>query len=382
MSKQSKSLQIGNPPYIKELGNEHVFSKVNNTHFGQKYHAGKMDYWFYFMHKGIELLKINGIITFITSRYWINSSGAKKLIRHIKSEMSFIDIVDIGNLTVFENVVGYHMISELRKTKKNELCYYKKLDIDVNNIQEGIFSKQVPIPQNELFSENDEIIFEKSDNNSDLTLNDVCSVFQGVVEASDKISNKMYKRNPDPKHYVNEGIFVLSEDEYNALKLTSDEKEIFELYEDEGCINRYYTDYSKIRHLIYSDSLNRDKIKSNTNFKNLKAHLDYMSDYITSTYKPYGLHRARVYDDFVQDKLIGPSMFRIPNFTFDDKKLFVGMSYNVIISKRSTNLLFVLALLNSSYASDWFYKKAKHRGVGVDVGVDKLRTFPIPQATL
>lgn len=259
---------------------------------------------------------------------------------------------------------------------------YKKLDIDVNNIQEGIFSKQVPIPQNELFSENDEIIFEKTDNNSDLTLNDVCSVFQGVVEASDKISNKMYKRNPDPKHYVNEGIFVLSEDEYNALKLTSDEKEIFELYEDEGCINRYYTDYSKIRHLIYSDSLNRDKIKSNTNFKNIKAHLDYMSDYITSTYKPYGLHRARVYDDFVQDKLIGPSMFGIPNFTFDDKKLFVGMSYNVIISKSSTNLLFVLALLNSSYASDWFYKNAKHRGVGVDVGVEKLRTFPIPQATL
>ena len=372
---------IGNPPYIKELGNEHVFSKVNNTHFGQKYHAGKMDYWFYFMHKGIELLKTNGIITFITSRYWINSSGAKKLIRHIKNEMSFIDIVDIGNLTVFENVVGYHMISELRKTKKNEVCSYKQLDNDVKNIQEGIFSKQIPIPQNDLFSENDEIIFEKRENNYVFTLNDVCSVFQGVVEASDKISNKMYKRNPDPKHFVNEGIFVLSEDEYKTLTLTSEEKEIIELYEDEGCINRYYTDYSKTRHLIYSDTLNRDKIENNSNFKNLKSHLDYMADYITSTYKPYGLHRARVHNDFIQKKLIGPSMFGKPNFTYDDKNLFVGMSYNVIISKNSTNLLFILALLNSSYASDWFYKNAKHRGIGVDVGVDKLRTFPIPTAT-
>ncbi|MBQ7882222.1 MAG: hypothetical protein IJ312_05880 [Treponema sp.] len=55
------------------------------------------------------------------------------------------------------------------------------------------------------------------------------------------------------------------------------------------------------------------------------------------------------------------------------------MSYNVIISKNSTNLLFILALLNSIYASDWFYKNAKHRGAGVDVGVDKLRTFPIPK---
>ena len=377
--KDGFDIVIGNPPYIKELGNEHVFSKVNNTHFGQKYHAGKMDYWFYFMHKGIELLKTNGIITFITSRYWINSSGAKKLIRHIKNEMTFIDIVDIGNLTVFENVVGYHMISELRKTKKIEICSYKKLDDNVNNIQEGIFAKQIPIPHNELFSENDEIIFEKRENNSALTLNDVCSVFQGVVEASDKISNKMYKRNPDPKHFVNEGIFVLSEDEYKALNLTSEEKEIIELYEDEGCINRYYTDYNKTRHLIYSDALNRDKIENNSNFKNLKSHLDYMADYITSTYKPYGLHRARVHDDFIQKKLIGPSMFGKPNFTYDDKNLFVGMSYNVIISKNSTNLLFILALLNSSYANDWFYKNAKHRGVGVDVGVDKLRTFPIPK---
>ena len=74
-------------------------------------------------------------------------------------------------------------------------------------------------------------------------------------------------------------------------------------------------------------------------------------------------------------------MFGKPNFTYDDKNLFVGMSYNVIISKNSTNLLFILALLNSSYASDWFYKNAKHRGIGVDVGVDKLRTFPIPTAT-
>ncbi len=377
--KDGFDIVIGNPPYIKELGNEHIFSKVNNTCFGQKYHAGKMDYWFYFMHKGIELLKTNGIITFITSRYWINSSGAKKLIKHIKNEMSFIDIVDVGNLTVFENVVGYHMISELRKTKKNEICSYKKLDYDVNNIQEGIFSKQIPIPQNELFSENDEIIFEKKKNDYAFTLNDVCSVFQGVVEASDKISNKMYKRNPDPKHFVNEGIFVLSEDEYKALELTSEEKEIIELYEDEGCINRYYTNYSKTRYLIYSDTLNRDRIEKNSNFKNLKAHLDYMADYITSTYKPYGLHRARVHDDFIQKKLIGPSMFRKPNFTYDDKNLFVGMSYNVIISKNSTNLLFILALLNSTYASDWFYKNAKHRGVGVDVGVDKLRTFPIPK---
>ena len=103
-----------------------------------------------------------------------------------------------------------------------------------------------------------------------------------------------------------------------------------------------------------------------------------MADYVTSTYKPYGLHRARVYSDFTQEKLIGPSMFGKPSFALDSRKLFVGMSYNIITPKEGTDLFFILGLLNSSWAEKWFYGNAKHRGVGVDVGVDKLRDFPIP----
>ncbi len=62
------------------------------------------------------------------------------------------------------------------------------------------------------------------------------------------------------------------------------------------------------------------------------------------------------------------------------KKLFVGMSYNIITSKKNTNLLYVLGLLNSTFGKSWFYNNAKHRGIGVDVGVEKLRQFPIPNS--
>ena len=341
-----------------------------------------MDYWFYFMHKSIELIKPYGIISFITSRYWINSSGAKKLIKHIKNEMSFIDIVDIGDVEVFEKVVGYHMISILQKATVIKETSYKKISDRIENVIKNKFEEKRYIPEENLITDDFEIILEKrTDNKYDLKLDDVCAVFQGIVEASDKISNKMYKKNPNPKHYVNEGIFVLSNEEYDSLELTQEEKNIFELYEEEGCINRYFTNYHKTRHLIYSDAKNRAKIANNKQFKHIKKHLDYMAEYITSTYKPYGLHRARIHDDFTQEKIIGPSMFCIPNFTFDDKNLFVGMSYNNVIAKNDTELKFILGLLNSSYAKDWFYKNAKHRGSGVDVGVDKLRTFPIPAAT-
>ena len=42
-----------------------------------------MDYWFYFLHKAIELTHPNSVITFITSRYWLKSTGAKKLIKSV-----------------------------------------------------------------------------------------------------------------------------------------------------------------------------------------------------------------------------------------------------------------------------------------------------------
>ena len=74
---------IGNPPYLKERDNAHIFKDVNNSNFGKQWHQGKMDFWFYFLHKEIDISNPKAIITFITSRYWLNSQGAKKLINRI-----------------------------------------------------------------------------------------------------------------------------------------------------------------------------------------------------------------------------------------------------------------------------------------------------------
>ena len=379
--KDGFDIVIGNPPYIKELGNEKVFTPVINSSFGKKYHAGKMDYWYYFLHKSIESISKSGIISFITSRYWINSTGAKKIIKHVSEETSFLNIVDIGKLKVFDNVVGHHMISILTKDTSRDTCKYFAISDDVKNIVKGIYTNQRFIKRDDLFINNEIVLENRIATNTTQILGDICNVAQGVVEASDKISPKMYKKNPLPNHHVGEGIFVLSFDEYNELNLSTEEKNIMVTFEDDGCLSRYCVNYGVTRKLIYADAQNRQKIATDINFSNLKKHLDNMSDYITSTYKPYGLHRARKYSDFTQPKLIGPSMFVQPCYCYDDQNLFVGMSYNIITPKDDTNLLLILGIINSKYAQDWFHSNAKHRGAGVDVGVDKLRTFPIASAT-
>ena len=58
-------------------------------------------------------------------------------------------------------------------------------------------------------------------------------------------------------------------------------------------------------------------------------------------------------------------------------------SFEYIYHKKDKNLernLYVqniLAVLNSSVAREWFYSYGKKRGAGVDIGVDKIRSFPI-----
>ena len=155
---------IGNPPYLKERDNKKVFEIVNKSSFGKKYHQGKMDYWFYFLHKAIDLAKNEAIISYITSRYWLNSSGAKKLIERVANELSFVAFVDIGKLKVFEEVAGHHMVAVYKKTKKFDKFIYRKLDNELTDINKNENTENLSIKtlSNKAVFKNNEIILESS----------------------------------------------------------------------------------------------------------------------------------------------------------------------------------------------------------------------------
>lgn len=369
---------IGNPPYIKERDNKDTFATLLKTEWGKRNHAGKMDYWFYFMHKAIEITTQTPVVCFITSRYWVNSSGAKKVIKDIKKNLSIRQIIDVGDLKLFDNVVGHHMISMYNSNDDCAPCLYRKLEDNAKNVILGKFAEEREIAQEDIICNNEIVLELRNKIDCNTKLSDFCIVSQGVVEASDKISSKMYRKLPHPNHYVGEGIFVLNTHELSSLTLTSAERQYIKPYLGDGCINRYYINYDGTKNLIYSDETCRNLIKNSNDFIGLRNHLDKFKDYITSCWKPYGIHRSRKVEYFTSKKIITPSMFAHPSFAYDENSIFVGMSFNVVLPLEGTNLLYILGILNSDLADKWFYANAKHRGVGVDVGVEKLREFPIP----
>lgn len=376
---------IGNPPYLREKGNAYRFENVNNSFLGKKYHQGKMDFWFYFLHQAIELSKTGGVINFITSRYWINSTGAEKLIKRVKKNLQFINVVDIGKLRVFDNVAGHHMISTFVKSQTDTVFKYKKLKNDISEVFAETSTENIEVTtlQNDLvFTDNAEINFSYKNNfeiRNTIVLDDIFEATQGVVQNPDKVSGKAagkYKLNS------NEGVFVLTEDEYSAMKLNSTEQEYVKDFYDDCAIGQYGLNENLKKHLLYVTKNNCHNIDR---LPNLKKHLekyrcimDDRRENRKGTLDWYHMHWPRKARYFEKEKIAVPSMFSEPRAVFLSDKSYFGMGTNIINPRtKAYSLKYLLVILNSSFAKHWFNTNGKKRGSGMDIGVSKLRQFPV-----
>jgi len=388
LEKNGFDIIIANPPYNREKGFAEMFEPVNKSLFGEKYHSGKMNFWYYFLHKAIDKSNDNAIISFITSRYWITSTGSKSLIKRIKDKLSFVDILDIGKVKVFDKVIGQHIVCTYSK-KKVEKFNYKKVSNNITDIFSSKNTSNINITtfnQGEIFTDNDEINFRKSvikytkneyDLLDDETAMSLFNPAQGVIESPDRIKEKNLIEKPSRDINIGDGVFVLNQEEISKINPDKDEKKVLKKYLNSSDVEKYKINYSN-QYLIYSDKEVIKKIK-NKQYLNLLNHLKKFKKYITSGNGPYGLHRPRNENFFLYPKIIFKNMFLQPAFTYDEDKYYVGMSFIVIIENSGISLKYLLALLNSKFGFYWFIKNAKERGIAFDVTVEKIKKFPIPK---
>ena len=68
--KKGFDILIANPPYIGQKMNNKIFREVKATSFGKKFHQRRMDYFYFFFHRGLDILKDKGVLSFITTNYY------------------------------------------------------------------------------------------------------------------------------------------------------------------------------------------------------------------------------------------------------------------------------------------------------------------------
>lgn len=181
---ESYNIILGNPPYFGEKNHKEIFDIIKKSDFGKKYYEAKMDYFYFFIEKGIELLEKDGVLTYITTNYWLRADSGKKLRVCIKENTNLYYLNNI-NKSVFENAPGQHnMIFSLKKEdfKNNEV----KIISSCNNFT--INSKNLYDEEGKIvLSDQKEYEFSKKLlGNKSFFLEDKFNINQGIVSGLDK----------------------------------------------------------------------------------------------------------------------------------------------------------------------------------------------------
>lgn len=215
---------IGNPPYVGEKGNKELFRPIAGTRFGEKYYYGKMDLFYFFYHKAIDIGNADAEILFITTNYYPTAFGGKRLRLDFKERTRIRRMINFNELRIFESALGQHnMITML--TKKTESisaqnCFCKMTGVaDADLLKKILYSDNLDekyfvryeVPQDALYDGDEAYIRLAGVNNSSTdtidsvldkianskyTLKTIANIKQGIVSGADKYTDAQ-KRNMD-----------------------------------------------------------------------------------------------------------------------------------------------------------------------------------------
>lgn len=381
---------IGNPPYVKEYTNRAAFDGVRKS----PYYKGKMDLWYLFACRGLDLLKKDdGVLTFIATNNWTTNSGASLLRDKLSRDGTIRSLVDFGPYMIFESAGIQTMI--LTSTR-NALCpeYSFRLSRIVGRNPE--FADVLKALSHEATTEVETLrpvidrasmlgsLYTFSDGENAATLDAIArrgtqrlsaqEIAQGIVAPQDRVNRDALERLPNSCS-IGEGIFVLSDAEKNALRLNARESALVKPYYTSEQMGRYAASPKNEDWIIYTDSSYADPA-SMRGLPNLKAHLDRFVKVITSSNAPYGLHRSRDRDFFEGERVLALRKCVEPTFTYVPFPAYVSQSFNIIRSARF-KAKYLTGLLNSALAKFWFRHRGKMQGHNYQLDLEPLMGFPI-----
>lgn len=387
---------IGNPPYIGEKNNKNSFDLVKSTDMGKKFAVGKMDYFYYFFHKGLDICKDKGTIVFITTNYFITADSAIKLRSDLKSRSVIKCLINFNEYKIFKSALGQHnLITVLEKNQNNDglsfNCITKRKGLYEDNILRNIFDGQDSltdyylINQNDLYEGNENFIRisgisgantgnEKNDKilkilekieKKGVKLKELCDVKTGLGSGIDKVSKRHLKL--DDSYIIGEEVFVVS-NKFFIDAPDSEKKYIKPLYKNSD-IKRYYNSTNTNKYIIYtSKDIDVDTIPY------IKNHLLKFKPLIEKIRKGaeiwYSLVRPREQRIFVNPKIIVPQRSKFNDFSYTEEEFYGSSDIYYIINKNGyehINLKYILALLNSKLYYVWLYYKGKRKGENLEL---------------
>ena len=318
---------------------------------------------------------------------------------HLNSENIFlqngrlIEFIDFGDFKVFDTAGIQTMIYIMKNTVDNNcysLKYSKIIDKKITHEDAKLFLEKIEDDRFEYFNSeisneqylgktinfinsNLNILIEKIEGKKNFFLNSD-EIASGIDLLQDFV-NKKHKEVIENVE-IGDGIFNLSQTEYQNLNFSLTEKELIKPFYTTKELQRFYGEKQNNYWIIYTNSefKNEEKIIP---YPNIKRHLDKFIPVLTSVNKPYGLHRAREEKYFKGEKIFSlRKCSKRPTFTYTDFDAYVNRTFLIIKTDR-INQKFLTALLNSNIIAFWLKIKGKLQGDNFQIDKNPLLGLPL-----
>ncbi|EAK9857423.1 class I SAM-dependent DNA methyltransferase [Campylobacter lari] len=392
---QGFDLIIGNPPYIRQ---EDIKELKPNLAKNYKVYKGTSDIYTYFYELGFNVLKQNGVLSFITSNKYTRAGYGEPLREFLLKNTTLLEYIDLNGIKVFESAtVDTSILSfEKAKAKDNSFKYLapntellKENDFNIESISN--FNK---IAQNSLskecFTFNDESTnaLKAKIENHGTPLKDWhgLNIYRGILtglneafiittekrdeiltkckdevekERTAKLIRKML-RGRDIKRYSYEwaGLWVI----FIPWHFPNVEKPKTMLENEQDLKEQYSSLYN---HLLSHKEKLSNRNKAETGIR----------------YEWYCLQRwgANYYQEFEKEKIGWQRVTQEPSFILENERVLLD-SMAFMVGNSKNELKYLLGFLNSSLIF-YYFKNIGHlySDKGFLLSNQYVEKFPIPK---
>jgi hypothetical protein len=347
---------IGNPPYVRQESLGPQFKEYAQKNFAS--YAGTADLYTYFIEKAHSLLAEGSSFGMICSNKFMRANYGRPLRSFIATQTTLDQIVDFGELPVFEKAATFPAIvlTQNIKPKKQKFIYapikrldFQSLEAEVKSIGDTLDGRSLSGDNWTLAKAQEIVIFEKMKKRG-IPLGEYVKgrIFYGL------------------KTGLNEA-FVIDRATRNRL-IREDKKgvEIIKPFAVGDDIRKYHINFRNIYLIIIPKGWTRSKMQNGgdawkwlqENYPGVAAHLAPYSEKAESRFDKgeywWELRACDYYEEFGKPKILYPDIAKESRVAFDEGGLYFGNTvYFIPISDK-----FLLGLLNSGLIFTYFKRIA------------------------